>query len=128
MPRREMAHGVAAYHETLAGSHANGSIQLIDDFGRGLRRAGCEAPAVACERRSHLVAQSAEDVERGVVVLDQLEAPLAQPDNVVGDFLSNVGHTRVENASVARKAPAFRRVRGRLQRTNPGSRARSNPM
>src|SRR5512146_3235703 len=122
MSGREMAHRVAADDEALARRRANVAIELVDHFSRRAIGARGEGPAVARERRAHLKSPTPEDVERGVVVLDQLEAPLAKPGNVARDLLPSLRHAWIEKASIARKAPRIRRVSHGEQRTYPDTR------
>src|SRR6266566_9551142 len=100
-----MAYCVAADDEALAGRCANCEIQLVNHLGRCAPGPRGERPAVLRQRGSHLKAPSAEDVERRIIVLDQLEAPLPQSRDVVGHFLQNLWHSWIEERAVARQAP-----------------------
>src|SRR4051812_29223602 len=120
-----MTHRVAADDETLPCTAPNRRIQIVDHLGRRPCRARGEGPSVAGERGAHLKTPAAEDVVRRVVVLDQLEAPRAQPRHVVDDLLPRLGNGGVEEGAVARESPAIRRILRRLQWTNPDPGPRS---
>src|ERR1041385_9205743 len=76
VPGREMADRVATDDETIAGRTSDRSIQVVDYLGGGPRRTRGERPTVLGQRGAHLKTPTPKDVERGVIVFDQLEAPL----------------------------------------------------
>src|SRR5438046_8739307 len=100
-----MAHRVAADDQALAGRSPNCKIQLVNYLGRRAPGPRGERPAVPRQRGTHLKAPPAEDVERRIIVLDQLEAPLPQSRDVVAHFLSNLRHGGIEERAVALQAP-----------------------
>src|SRR6478752_3991427 len=101
-----MADGVAADDQRIARRRPNAAIQIVDDFSGGTRASGGECPAVTRQRGAHLKAPASENVERRVVVLDQLVAPLAYSRNVIRDFLEHRGDSWVEDLGFARETPA----------------------
>src|SRR6185437_177651 len=121
-----MAHGVAADDETLARSRADGCVEIGYDFCRRPASAGCKRPFTAREVGAHLEAPSTEDVERRVIVLDQLEAPFAQSCNVFGDLLTDFWHRWIEYRSFTCEALVVRCVSGGLKRTDPHTGAGSD--
>src|SRR5262245_8560766 len=116
---REVAHGVAADDERITGPFANGAIEIVDDFGRGSRWSGGERPTVARHRAAHLKAPATENVEGGVIMLDQLIAPLAEPAQIDDHLLANAVDRGIENVAIARESPGVRRRRRSEEGANP---------
>src|SRR5207245_1094136 len=123
-PRRQVAHRVAPDDQRVAGGLPDGAVQLVDHLRGRARCSRGERPAVTGQRRAHLESPTPEQVERGVVVFDEVEAPAAQAADVRGDLRADLGNGGVEHGAVARQPPGVRRVRGGEERTDPDTRAR----
>src|SRR5207247_3780524 len=123
-PRRGMAHGAAADDRRVAGRLRDGTVQLVDHLRGRARRSRRERPAVAGQRRAHLESPTPEYIERGVVVLDELEAPTAQAADVLGELRLDFGDGGIEHGAFARQTPRVRGVHGGQQRADPDTRTR----
>ena len=94
-PRAQMADGVTADQQRVARGMADGRIQSPNDLGGGARSVG-KATGAPAEILGHLKAPARAEVIGRVIVLDHLEAPIAQGADLAFDVDQRVGHARVE--------------------------------